>query len=75
MHARRFVALFASAGFGVGCLFAAGCADETKTTGTQLQLTEDDKAVINAMKDANKGRRTAAKQDNQEKAKEQKKGG
>jgi len=75
MHARRFVALFASAGLGVGCLFVAGCADETKTTGTQLQLTKEDKAIINGMRDAMKGRRTEAKQDNQGKAKEQKKGG
>jgi hypothetical protein len=75
MHARRFVTLFASAGFGVGCLFVAGCADETKTTGTQVQLTEKDKADIEAMRGAMKGRRTAEKQENQEKAKEQKKGG
>jgi hypothetical protein len=77
MQSRRlFATLIPTGGVGLLCLcLTGGCTDETKTTGTQLQLTEDDKAVINAMRDANKGRRTAAKQDNQEKAKEQKKGG
>jgi len=54
----------ASSGLGLGCLtLLGGCTDETKTTGTQVQLTPKDKADIEDMRAAMKGHRADAKQE------------
>ena len=53
-------------GLGVAGFFVSGCGDETKTTGTQLQLSEKDKAEIAGMRNAMKGRPVAEKQENAE---------
>ena len=47
----------ADAGIGLGCLYLFGdWPGESRTTGTQLRLTEKDKAEIEAMRRAMKGR-------------------
>jgi hypothetical protein len=66
LHPRRIViTVIASGGLGLGCLsLLGGCADESKTTGTQLQLSEKDKALMEEMRGAMKGRKATAKQEN-----------
>jgi len=73
MHWKRLITIvIATGGIGLGCLLQLGCgADETKTTGTQLQLTPKDKADIEEMRGAMKGQREALKQ---EKAEDKKQG-
>ena len=64
MHPRRLVStLVAFAGVGIVCLPQLGCGDDSKTTGTQLQLTEKDKAEIEGMRAAMKGQRAVQKQE------------
>jgi len=62
--------VIASAGVGLGCLFQAGCGDESKTTGTQVQLTPKDKAEIEDMRAAMKAQRAAEKQERVEQRKQ-----
>jgi len=73
LHPRRIVTtVVASGGLALGCLcLLGGCSDETKTTGTQVQLTPKDKAEIEDMRAAMKGQRATVKQ---EQAEEKKKG-
>jgi hypothetical protein len=77
MHPRRlFATLIQTGGVGLLCLcLTGGCTDETKTTGTQVQLTEKDRAEIDAMRAAMKGRPATQKQEEKEHAKELKKKG
>src|SRR5262249_49734341 len=72
MHPRRlFATLIPTGGAGLLCLcLTGGCTDETKTTGTQVKLTENDGADIDAMRAAMKGRPDAQKQEEKEHAKE-----
>jgi hypothetical protein len=65
LHPRRIVTtLVASGGFALACLsLLGGCADETKTTGTQLQLSEKDKDIMEGARAAMKGQRAARKQE------------
>jgi len=72
MQSRRlFATLIPTGGVGLLCLcLTGGCADETKTTGTQVQLTEKDRADIEAMRGAMKGRPATQKQEEKEHAKE-----
>jgi hypothetical protein len=68
MHARRLITIvITSGGLGLSCLFIAGCGDDSKTTGTQLQLTAEDKAFIKGMRGTMKGQRAAQKQEQAEK--------
>ncbi len=54
MHLRRIAIILMSL-CGFGCLFLlAGCSDDSKTTGTQLQMSPAVKAEINDMKSAQK---------------------
>jgi hypothetical protein len=67
MHPKRFITtIIISGGLGLVGFFASGCGDDSKTTGTQLQLTPKDKADIEGMRGAMKGRLTAEKQENAE---------
>jgi len=54
--------VFASGGIGLICLsMLGGCGDESRTTGTQVQLTDKDRAEIEDMRAAMKGQRAAVK--------------
>jgi hypothetical protein len=68
LHPRRIITIvIASGGLGLGCLsLLGGCSDESKTTGTQLQLTPKDKAEIEEMRGAMKGQRAELKQEQAE---------
>jgi hypothetical protein len=67
MHPRRFITIIImSSGLGLVGFLASGCGDDSKTTGTQLQLTPKDKAEIEGMRNAMKGQRAAEKQENAE---------
>jgi hypothetical protein len=52
LHPRRIVIIvIASCGLGLGCLsLLAGCGDESKTTGTQLQMSPEVKAEQDDMR-------------------------
>ena len=64
MHTRRLVTIvIVFGGVGLACLLQVGCGDESKTTGTQVQLTEKDKAEIDGMRAAMKAQRAAEKQE------------
>jgi hypothetical protein len=68
---RIVTVVIASGGIGLGCLaLLGGCADESKTSGTQLELSPADRAAIDGMREAMKGRRAAAKQERIEDRKE-----
>jgi len=67
MHPRRLITIvIISGGLGLGCLLVPGCGDESKTTGTQLQLTPADKAEIEGMRGAMKGQKAELKQERAE---------
>ncbi len=67
MHPRRLITIvIVSGGLGLGCLFVPGCNDESKTTGTQLQLSPKDKAEIEGMRGAMKGQKAELKQERAE---------
>jgi hypothetical protein len=53
LHLRRIITtVFAFAGLGVCCLLLlSGCGDETRTTGTQVQMSDEAKAQIKDMRD------------------------
>jgi hypothetical protein len=54
MHSRRIALIPMSLG-AFGCfLLVAGCGDDSRTTGTQLQISPAVKAEINDMKSAQK---------------------
>jgi hypothetical protein len=54
MNSRRIgIILISSCGFGCLCLLA-GCGDDSKTSGTQVQMSPEVKAEINDMKSAQK---------------------
>jgi hypothetical protein len=65
LHPRRIVTIvIASGGLGLACLsLLGGCADESRTTGTQIQLTAKDRAEIEDMRAAMKGQRAARQQE------------
>lgn len=64
----------ASGGFGLICLaLLGGCSDESKKTGTQLQLTPADQAALDDMRGAMKENRAAQKQEQIADRKERKK--
>jgi hypothetical protein len=54
LHPRRkFIIVIASCGLGVGCLsLLGGCADESKTTGTMLEMSPEVKAELDNMRSA-----------------------
>ena len=73
MHGMRLVTIvIISGGLGLGCLFVAGCGDDAKTTGTQVQQTPEDKAFIEGMRGTMKGQRAAQKQEQAEKRNQKK---
>jgi hypothetical protein len=50
--------------FGFGCLFVlAGCGDESKTTGTQLQMSPEVKAEIEDMRSVQQQERALRRQE------------
>jgi hypothetical protein len=63
MYTRRsLVKLAASGGLGLICLgLSGGCSDDSKTTGTQLQISPEVKAEIEDMKSAQKELRAERK--------------
>jgi hypothetical protein len=68
MHARRFfAALAASFGPGLLCLcLSGGCGDDSKTTGTQIQISPEVKADLDEMKAAQKEVRAERKREREE---------
>lgn len=51
-------------GLGLGCLFLlGGCGDESKTSGTQVQISPEVKAELDDMKSVQKDERAARKQE------------
>ena len=68
MHPRRILIIFIpTVGLGLGCLsLLSGCGDDSKTTGTQVQLSPKDKAEIEAMRGTMKGQRAELKQERAE---------
>jgi hypothetical protein len=65
LHPRRIVIIvIVHCGLGLGCLsLLAGCGDESKTTGTQLQISPEVKAEMDDMKSAQKAVREERKQE------------
>lgn len=64
MRSRRMIAFIVTAGgLGLGSLSLPGCGDDSKTTGTQLQLTAKDRAQIEGMRAAMKAQRASQKQE------------
>jgi len=65
LHSRRIISIVtASGGLVLGCLLLlGGCSDESKTTGTQLQLSPEDKAKIEDMRGVMKGQKAALRQE------------
>jgi hypothetical protein len=63
LRPRRLVTIVTFAGIGLGCFLQLGCGDDSKTTGTQVQLTEKDKAEIEGMRAAMKAQRAVQKQE------------
>jgi hypothetical protein len=58
---------------GLGCLsLLSGCGDDSRTTGTQLQLTPKDKAEIEGMRGTMKEQRAELKQERAELRKKRK---
>jgi hypothetical protein len=46
------MSFIASVGFGIACLcLLGGCGDETRTTGTQVKMSDEAKAQIKDMRD------------------------
>jgi hypothetical protein len=63
LHRRRLLSIAVTSS-GLGCLaLLSGCTDESKTGGTQVQLTPKDKAEIEDMRAAMKGHRVEVKQE------------
>ena len=72
MHSRRIAIILMSLG-AFGCFFlVAGCGDDSKTTGTQVQLSAEDKAFIKGLRGTMKGQRAAQKQEQAEKRNQKK---
>jgi hypothetical protein len=72
---RIVTVVIASGGLGLGCLASlGGCGDESKTTGTQVQITPADQAAIEDMRAAMKGNRAAQRKEQIEDRKERKAG-
>jgi hypothetical protein len=65
LHARRIViSVIASGGLGLGCLsLLGGCGDDSKTTGTQLEMSPEVKAELDDMRSAQKEVRAERKQE------------
>ena len=65
MRPRRIVVIaIMSGGFALGCLsLLGGCSDESRTTGTQLQISPAVKAELDDMKSAQKELRAERKQE------------
>jgi hypothetical protein len=68
LHPRRIViTVITSGGLGLGCLFLlGGCGDDSKTTGTQLQISPEVKAELDDMRSAQKDVRAERKQEKAE---------
>ena len=63
MPPRRILILFVAT-VGLGCLsLLGGCGDDSKTTGTQVQLSAKDKAEIEGMRGTMKEQRADLKQE------------
>jgi hypothetical protein len=61
MQSRRIATIFASA-CGLGCLFVlTGCGDDSRTSGSQLQMSPAVKAEIEDMRSAQKEARAERK--------------
>jgi hypothetical protein len=57
-----FITFIVSCALGLGCLFLfIGCGDDSKTTGTQLQMSPEVKAELEDMKSVMKEERAARK--------------
>jgi hypothetical protein len=68
LHPRRLVTIVVTlTGVGLGCFPQLGCSDDSKTTGTQVQLSEKDKAEIDGMRAAMKEQRATRKQEQKKK--------
>ncbi len=67
MHPRRIlIILSATVGLGLGCLaLLSGCGDDSKTTGTQVQISPETKAAIKDMRTAQKEVQAERKQERQ----------
>ena len=65
MHPRRILTIaIASGGLALGCVsMLGGCSDESRTTGTQVQLTPEKKAEIESMRGVMRGQKATAKQE------------
>ena len=63
MHSRRNVIISITiCGLGLGCLsLLNGCGDESRTTGTQVQMSPEVKAELEDMKSVQKDERAARK--------------
>jgi hypothetical protein len=68
MHPRRFFATLAGFfGLGLVCLcLSGGCGDDSKTTGTQVQISPEVKADLDEMKAAQKEVRAERKREREE---------
>jgi len=59
---RIAIIIVASGGLGFGCLsLLGGCGDDSRTTGTQVQLTPEDKDLLKDMRGVMKDQRAAQK--------------
>jgi len=68
MYPRRsFVKLALSSGLGLlGLALAGGCGDDSKTTGTQIQISPEVKADLDEMRAAQKEGRAERKREREE---------
>jgi hypothetical protein len=63
LRLRRIVTIVIASGW-LGCLsLLSGCGDDSKTTGTQLQLSPEDKAFIEQQRGVRKGARQQESQE------------
>jgi hypothetical protein len=61
---RRFIITVFFGGLGLGSFFVfGGCSDESRTTGTQLQISPEVKEEIDDMKSAQKEQRAERKKE------------
>ena len=72
MPSRRLVTVVASCGLVLGSLSLLGCGDDSKTTGTQLQMSPEVKAELKDMASAQKEERAARKKERGQRAPGQK---
>jgi len=65
LHSGRIaIIVVASGGLGIGCLsLLGGCGDESRTSGTQVQISPADKAIDDAARGEMKRQRGAIKKE------------